>query len=258
MVRLSVRDRCPIIRATELATNSARRVHATAKSTERILGQVRKHNLLTHLPKDSDCDACSAKNTVNPSRRKRPEAQVRAAEFGDSLSLDVLFLDGFGLNAERYLLTLVDDATGWLACAPLKTKRACEIAAAMREMLGQAGMAWPGQIRTDEGTEFHPDLEHVAQLLRIKVTKAVPGKKNHLARHERANRTIDDGIRVLLKQASLPTVFATFAARAFCQGYNHSGKPLRQQLRNCFVLALNSETSNMRVACAKYIHKGWL
>ena len=75
-------------------------VARTAGSGYRI-----KHNLPTHLPKDSDCDACSAKYTVNPSRCRRPEAQVRAAEFGDSLSLDVLFLDGFGLNAERYLLT---------------------------------------------------------------------------------------------------------------------------------------------------------
>ena len=64
-------------------------------------------------------------------------------------------------------------------------------------------MTWPTVIRTDGGTDFRGNLERIARLLMVRMTRGVPGKHNSMARHERANRTINDGIRCLLHQTLL-------------------------------------------------------
>ncbi len=180
-------------------------------------------HLFTHLPMDPTCRACRlAKSQRRPARRSPQRHKgVDPKAFGDEVHLDTWFVSeaSRGFSGETCALTILDVATGWCECHPLKDRTSESVRLALRSFEGNPGTV--KYIYSDGAGEF----TRAAAMLGVPHDTAIPYNKNMNARVERQNRTIEEGTRTLLQQSGLPVCFWTFASMAFCLGYNLRGGP---------------------------------
>ena len=97
-----------------------------------------KHRIITHFPKDRNCDICMrTKITRAPCRNRTGAAVPRAEKFGDLITADHKVLnEGFeSRNNHRYAVEVQDLATQWIQSYPCKTKTSQETEKSLTKFL---------------------------------------------------------------------------------------------------------------------------
>ena len=97
--------------------------------TTKRLEDLGKHSVDTHFPKDRNCEICKrTKITRAPCRRRKGEAVLQAANFGDLITADhkVLSDNCESRNNHRYAVVVQDVATHWIRAYPCKNKTSQE------------------------------------------------------------------------------------------------------------------------------------
>ena len=115
----------------------------------------RMHSILTHFPKDRNCEVClRTKMTKAPCRSHTGEAVPRAEKFGDLITADqkVLNEEGKSRNNHRYAVVVQDLATQWIQSYPCKTKTSQETERSLRKFLEPSEK--PKVIYPDNSLEF--------------------------------------------------------------------------------------------------------
>ena len=85
---------------------------------------------------------------------------------------DLLYLphDKVGQNKYKYALNVVDEASGYKASRPLKTKESKEVAVALKDIYKKGPLRYPKEFHVDNGTEFKAG---VLKLMKEKGVKVV-------------------------------------------------------------------------------------
>ena len=82
-----------------------------------------KHSVVTHFPKDPNCDIClKTKITTASCRRRAGTVVPRAEHFGDLITADhhILIEGSESRNNHRFAVVIQDLATQWLQSYPCK------------------------------------------------------------------------------------------------------------------------------------------
>ena len=109
-------------------------------------------------------------------------------------------------NTYKYLLVLVDVASGYTAIAPLRNKRASDTAFALKALYKHGPLKYPEQLYSDAGTEFKGEFlktlkEHDVKV-KSKVTKYHHGFNGKV---ENRNKQIS---KMLFKNMDAPELFS--------------------------------------------------
>ena len=94
--------------------------------------------LITHFPRDRNCDVClRTKITRAPCRRRTGDSVPRATEFGDVITADhkVFNEEGESRNTHRYAVVVQDLATQWIQSYPFKTTKSQETEKSLQKFL---------------------------------------------------------------------------------------------------------------------------
>ena len=181
------------------------------------------NHYVLHLPMRDDCKVCQlAKMTQTYHRRvlqhDGDEKVVKASVFGEKTSCDLIGPTEPDLHGNRYLQVFQDEATGWCACGPIKSKEASVTTAGLNSWL--AGRD-PDKLHvTDGGGEFKSEYDELLKTRGVRRDTRPPDDTRAKARQERFHRTLNDGARVNLVQSGLPYIFWSMAAIFFIWSYN--------------------------------------
>ena len=98
-----------------------------------------KHSVITHFPKDPNCEICLKTKITWASCRRRASAIVfRAENFGDLITAEhkVLSEESESRNNHRYAVVVQDFATHWSQSYPCKTKSSHETQKSLMKFSG--------------------------------------------------------------------------------------------------------------------------
>ena len=121
-----------------------------------------KHSVLTHFPKDPNCETCLKTKITRASCRRRANAVMpRAEKFGDLITADhkVLSEESESRN-NRHALVEQDLATQWLQSYPCKTKTSQETQKNLLKFLEPARK--PKVIYTENSVECGKSCEELS------------------------------------------------------------------------------------------------
>ena len=152
----------------------------------------------------SFCDACLKGKQAKTSYKSSPGVTERRLQL---IHMDVVGeLPVHGLDGERYLLTLLDDYSGFCEVRALSSKTL--VVPAIREilLLWETGTQEKVQsIRTDRGTEFiNADLQDFCHTKGILHQTSAPYTPQQNGKAERLNRSAKEKLRMLLFDAEAP------------------------------------------------------
>ena len=88
-------------------------------------------------------------------------------------------------NTYKYVLNVVDIASGYKASRPLKTKEAKEVAEALKDIYKKGPLGYPNELHVDWGTEFKAKVIKLAKehnVLIKSITTALPRLSRILTR----------------------------------------------------------------------------
>jgi len=93
---------------------------------------------------------------------------------------DLLYLphDKLYGNVYKYVLNVIDVASGYKASRPLKTKKASEVAERFKDIYKKGPLRYPEELHVDNGTEFKSDVDKLMKEHSVKV-KRVTTKYHH-------------------------------------------------------------------------------
>ncbi|KAK3895275.1 hypothetical protein Pcinc_000992 [Petrolisthes cinctipes] len=117
-------------------------------------------------------------------------------------------------EGHRYILTLIDFATGFPEALPLKSIDTISVAEALITIFSRVGI--PREILSDQGTQFTPQLmQEIHKLLGVKPMFTTPYHPRSNGRIERLHSTLKAGLRKLCSDKPtewhrylIPTMFA--------------------------------------------------
>ena len=81
-------------------------------------------------------------------------------------------------NTYKYVLNVVDIASGYKASRPLKTKEAKEVAEALKDIYKKGPLGYPNELHVDWGTEFKAKVIKLAKEHNVLI-KSVVTKYHH-------------------------------------------------------------------------------
>ena len=81
-------------------------------------------------------------------------------------------------NTYKYVLNVIDIASGYKVSRPLRTKKAGEVAEMFQDIYKKGPLKWPKELHVDNGTEFKSNLDKLMQEHSVKV-KRVTTKYHH-------------------------------------------------------------------------------
>ena len=168
--------------------------------TTKRRGDLGKHNVHTHFPKDRNCEICKrTKITRAPCRRRNGEAVPRAANFGDLITADhkVLSDNCESRNNHRYAVVVQDLATQWIQAYPCKNKTSQETQRSLQKFLEPERK--PKVIYTDTSLEFGK----VCEDLSWNHCTSTPHRSETNGIAERAVRRVKEGTSAVLLQSGL-------------------------------------------------------
>ena len=173
-----------------------------------------KH-LLTHLPKNPYCDACTRGKMKSVKRFRGSFAANRHPErWGQLLTADHLVAKGkrmLSVSGHKDALVMKDLFSDVQHVAPVINKTAGPVAAALRHFAGE-NAAKVGCVYTDNSGE----LKKACRMMRVNREPSQPGVPQSNAKIERTNLDVLEGTRTALVQAGLPECFWSFAAPTYC------------------------------------------
>ena len=113
-----------------------------------------------------------------PKRIDHPHYYV--TEVNQIHQADLLYLphDKVGQNKYKYTLNVVDEASGYKASRPLKTKESKEVADALKDIYKKGPLKYPEELHVDSGTEFKGGVLKLMKEKGVKV-KSVVTKYHH-------------------------------------------------------------------------------
>ena len=97
-----------------------------------------KHNVVTHSPKDRNCEVCRRTRITRTHCRKRTSNLIpRAEHLGDLITADYQVFNEKceSRNSHRYAVVVQDCATQWLQAYPCKTKTPQETGEKLQKFL---------------------------------------------------------------------------------------------------------------------------
>ena len=170
--------------------------------TTKRRGDLGKHNVHTHFPKDRNCDARS----VNGPKLQGPHAEdamakavPRAVNFGDLITADhkVLSDNCESRNNHRYAVVVQDLATQWIQAYPCKNKTSQETQRSLQKFLEPERK--PKIIYTDNSLEFGKACEDLSW----NHCTSTPHRSETDGVAERAVRRVKEGTSAVLLQSGL-------------------------------------------------------
>ena len=232
-VPLIVENYCPYLRnssTSAMAAVKARVPHRTNESP--VVGQqdeaperrdlkaeaLSVEHQMCHFPKNIYCSTCRrAKMMQKPARKSHRAPDKRPTKFGELVTADQIIcgsdLDK-GIRGETCLLVILDVATDWLECYPLKTKHADSIYESLYKFEGKERVVM--RFYSDRA----PELIKAAQQMGWLHDKSVPGVHESNAIAESAVRRVLNGTRAVLEAAGFEPEWWPYAARTFCFLHN--------------------------------------
>ena len=186
--------------------------------------------------KDYWCSVCALSNITRfPYPKKSSHERCKTI-------LGVIHTDTQGkhkptsIRGYRYIQDYIDEATRWLWLSLMKkkdelpiatTKKEREMAIQARDSVQAPGPGHKGlrvlKYRTDNAGEVTSKQAQERMLRKLIANdRTVPGESNQLAIAERYQRTILDGVRVLMTDAKLHKRFWCYAAEYLCHIYNRT------------------------------------
>lgn len=93
---------------------------------------------------------------------------------------DLLYLphDKLYQTTYKYVLNIVDIASGYKASRPLRTKKASEVSMMFKDIYKKGPLRYPEELHVDNGTEFKSDVDKLMQEHKV-VVKRVTTKYHH-------------------------------------------------------------------------------
>lgn len=93
---------------------------------------------------------------------------------------DLMYLphDKVYQNTYKYVLNVVDIASGYKVSRPLRTKKASEVAELFKDIYKKGPLKYPDELHVDNGTEFKSDVNKLMEERNVKV-KRVTTKYHH-------------------------------------------------------------------------------
>ena len=173
---------------------------ASLEPTTKRRGDLGKHNVHTHFPKDRNCEICKrTKITRAPCRRRKGEAVPRADNFGDLMTADhkVLSDNCESRNNHRYAVVVQDLATQWIQAYPCKNKTSQETQRSLQKFLEPERK--PKVIDTDNSLEFGKACEDLSW----NHCTSTPHQSETNGIAERAVRRVKEGTSAVLLQSGL-------------------------------------------------------
>ena len=157
-----------------------------------------KHNVLSHFPKDRNCEICErTKITRAPCRRRNGEAVPRAANFGDLITADhkVLSDKCESRNNHRYAVVVQDLTTQWIQAYPCEKKKKQNFTRNPEKL----SKVKPKVIYTDNSLEFGKACEDLSW----NHCTSTPHRSETNGIAERAVRRVKEGTSAVLLQPGL-------------------------------------------------------
>ena len=136
---------------------------ASLEPTTKRRGDLGKHSVYTHFPKDRNCEICKrTKITRAPCRRRNGEAVPRAVNFGDLRTADhkVINDNCESRNNHLYAVVVQDPATQWIQAYPCKNKTSHETQRSLQKFLEPERK--PKFIYKDNALEFGKVCENLS------------------------------------------------------------------------------------------------
>jgi hypothetical protein len=160
-------------------------------------------HMLTHLPKNDHCEACTRANMVKKHARRchTPSGPDAPTAFGDSVTADHLFSAGdkdVGTHGERYAMVVLDQGTRWRDCFPSAEKDTTQSRIALQSFLGPRVTV--NTFQCDGARELYK----AAAELGICPTTSRPYVPQSNSLVERAIRHVEEGTRTVLLHADFP------------------------------------------------------
>ena len=145
-----------------------------------------EQSVLTHFPKDRNCEICQrTKITGAPCRRRIGGVVPRAEKFGDLITADhkVLSESCESRNNHRYAIVVQDLATQWIQSYPCKTKTSQETQKSLQKFLEPNRK--PKVTYTDNSLEFGKACKDLSWIIlrqhrRLLKERHAEWKKGHL------------------------------------------------------------------------------
>ena len=154
--------------------------------------------VLTHFPKDPNCEKCLKTKITRASCRRRAGTVVpRAEHFGDLITPDhkVLSEESESRNKHRYAVVVQDLATQWIQSYPCKSKISQETQKNLLKFLEPTRK--PKVIYIDNSLEFGKSCEESSS--NHCTSTSHRSETNHIA--ERAVRRVKEGASAVLLQS---------------------------------------------------------
>ncbi len=165
------------------------------------------------------CDTCARKKS-GPPRKRAPLCQELAGEPLQRVAMDIVGPLPRTSRGNAYMLVVGDYFTKWVEGYAIPDHTAQTVADCfVEEFVCRFGV--PARVHTDQGADFTSNLFHqVCELLDIKKTRTAPYRPCSDGFIERANRTIQQMLSVLVNEARddwddhLPYVMMAYRATA--------------------------------------------
>ena len=126
-----------------------------------------------------------------PKHIEHPHFQVTKVNKIHQADLMYLPHDKVYQTTYKYVLNVIDIASGYKASRPLKTKKASEIAEMFRDIYKKGPLQWPQELDIDGGSEFKSDVDKLMKEHNV-IIKRVTTKYRHTftAFAENFNKTL--------------------------------------------------------------------
>ncbi len=179
-----------------------------------------KHNMLTHFPRDPNCEICRRATTTRArciSKKHKPvlvENTFKPERFADSITLDHIVLENeqdSSRYGHRYSITILDRATNYIHGYPVKTKTALDTKVSLQSFLGPN--VNPKHLYSDNSKEIKKAIGDLGS--KGLHDKSTPNRSETNGVVERANRRLEDGTSAALIQSGLNTVWWAEAMEAY-------------------------------------------
>lgn len=167
------------------------------------LEKITKH-IPTEIKKNFECIHC-IKGKMTKSAFK--ETSKLVSKVFEQIHLDLMGpLKPQSKGGHQYILKLVDNASGYIGAFPMKSKdKTSNILIDLMEKEYRKRGSYPSEVCSDGGSEFfNQKLKMFYESKHIRQITSEPYHPEHNGKAKRANRTLIESTRTMLKDAKLP------------------------------------------------------
>jgi len=175
-----------------------------------------KHNMITHFPKDPNCEICQNSKTTRAYLRQHPHSEnstlPEPKAFGDSVTADhaILNEDDASRDHDKIAFVIQDRKTLWLQGYPAPTKNTDDTKAAFQRFFGPQRK--PEHVYSDNSKEISKACKELGYLH----DTCTPHRPATNGVAERAVRRVKEGTSCALDQSGFTAAWWVQAMICFC------------------------------------------